>query len=236
GFSIFYCGINAGAALAPLVAGALRARFGFHVAFMMAAFGMLLAPVVYTVAHRMHQLQPTSPDYIVVDGAKSKAHQPPDAESALNGSVDSLRGTIGGCNGERALRACEGCGSINPLLVIGFTPLIALLWQYLGKHWMKEGAGVSLIKMTIGPLLLGAGYLVLAMACSTESGDEKINPSTLACGVCGCLNSWRALPLSRWPFLCHSDRAEQFDRRHDGLVAFSILLWELSSGIYQQFL
>src|SRR5215210_1347142 len=42
-YNIFYMGINIGAFIAPLVAGWVRARFGFHPAFAVAAGGMVIS-------------------------------------------------------------------------------------------------------------------------------------------------------------------------------------------------
>jgi POT family proton-dependent oligopeptide transporter len=42
-FNIFYMGINVGALLAPIVAEVVKGRFGFHPAFAVAAFGMLIS-------------------------------------------------------------------------------------------------------------------------------------------------------------------------------------------------
>ena len=45
-YNIFYMGINVGAALAPIVMEIVRAYFGFHAAFAVAAFGMVLSVFV----------------------------------------------------------------------------------------------------------------------------------------------------------------------------------------------
>jgi POT family proton-dependent oligopeptide transporter len=42
-FNIFYMGINVGATLAPIAAEVVKGKFGFHPAFAMAAFGMLIS-------------------------------------------------------------------------------------------------------------------------------------------------------------------------------------------------
>ena len=42
-YNIFYMGINVGAALAPIVMEVVKAYYGFHVAFAVAAFGMVLS-------------------------------------------------------------------------------------------------------------------------------------------------------------------------------------------------
>ncbi|PLT35134.1 peptide MFS transporter [Bacillus sp. V5-8f] len=47
GFTIFYMGINMGGFLAPLIVGALRTNYNFHVGFAAAAIGMLLGLIVF---------------------------------------------------------------------------------------------------------------------------------------------------------------------------------------------
>ena len=47
GFSIFYIGINVGAALAALTVGFLAAKYGWHAGFGLAAIGMVLGQLVY---------------------------------------------------------------------------------------------------------------------------------------------------------------------------------------------
>ncbi len=45
-YNIFYMGINVGATTAPIVMEVVRAYFGFHAAFAVAAFGMLLSVAI----------------------------------------------------------------------------------------------------------------------------------------------------------------------------------------------
>lgn len=45
-YNIFYMGINVGAALAPIVMEIVKAYFGFHVAFAVAAFGMVISVAI----------------------------------------------------------------------------------------------------------------------------------------------------------------------------------------------
>lgn len=49
GFSIFYMGINAGALLGPLLTGLTRSTLGFHYAFGIAAIGMAIGLIQYTL-------------------------------------------------------------------------------------------------------------------------------------------------------------------------------------------
>src|SRR5215203_5455115 len=45
-YNIFYMGINVGAALAPIVMEVVKAYYGFHVAFAVAAFGMVISVAI----------------------------------------------------------------------------------------------------------------------------------------------------------------------------------------------
>ena len=49
GFSIFYMGINLGGLIGPLLTGLLQKQWGFHVGFGLAAVGMILGLVQYTL-------------------------------------------------------------------------------------------------------------------------------------------------------------------------------------------
>lgn len=49
GFSLFYMGINIGALVGPLITGVVQSSFGFHVGFALAAVGMGLGLIQYTV-------------------------------------------------------------------------------------------------------------------------------------------------------------------------------------------
>ncbi|KAK3280036.1 hypothetical protein CYMTET_12105 [Cymbomonas tetramitiformis] len=244
GFSFFYCGINAGAALAPLVSGQLRQMYGFPVAFLSAAFGMMVGAAVYATAHRLKRLEPHASHHHVAGNCAAAASVEEPAEDSdrhVSAAGMSARGTrhrrappspvqtrrglpagrkagllsarcppsgpTGGillvclltvpfwavyaqggisfvlfvdANVNRKLRGftipTEWFQSINPLLVIGFTPLISMLWQYLEKRGPEKGMAMSLTKMAIGPFLLAAGNFILFLACSTENAGRKINP------------------------------------------------------------
>ncbi|PNL18203.1 peptide MFS transporter [Micrococcus sp. FDAARGOS_333] len=52
GFSLFYMGVNVGALIGPLVTGAAREAWGFHLGFGLAAVGMAIGLVQYAVARR----------------------------------------------------------------------------------------------------------------------------------------------------------------------------------------
>ena len=52
GFSIFYIGINIGAAAASLIVGLVAANYGWHAGFGLAAIGMVLGQVVYMLGQK----------------------------------------------------------------------------------------------------------------------------------------------------------------------------------------
>ncbi|HEY1114753.1 MAG TPA: peptide MFS transporter [Chitinophagaceae bacterium] len=60
--------------------------------------------------------------------------------------------------------------SVNPLAIIVFAPLFAMLWTNLGKKG-KEPA--SPVKQAIGLALLSLGYLIIAMGVQGVSGTTK---------------------------------------------------------------
>ena len=62
--------------------------------------------------------------------------------------------------------------SINPIVVVSFAPIMALLWQFLGKR-KKEPA--SVVKQAIGLLLLAIGYLVISFATKGVEPGVKVS-------------------------------------------------------------
>ncbi|MEQ1643885.1 MAG: peptide MFS transporter [Pyrinomonadaceae bacterium] len=79
-YNIFYMGINVGAALAPIVMEIVRAYFGFHAAFAVAAFGMVLSVLVLwkwkehiKIADNKHALSSTEQ----ADAAATAVDAPP---------------------------------------------------------------------------------------------------------------------------------------------------------------
>lgn len=52
GFTIFYMGINIGALIPPVIAGALVTRYGWHSGFALAAIGMLIGQLVFQLGRK----------------------------------------------------------------------------------------------------------------------------------------------------------------------------------------
>jgi POT family proton-dependent oligopeptide transporter len=60
--------------------------------------------------------------------------------------------------------------SVNPLAIIIFAPLFAVLWGYLGKRNMEPA---SPVKQAIGLFLLAIGYFIIAVGVSGVEGSSK---------------------------------------------------------------
>lgn len=62
--------------------------------------------------------------------------------------------------------------SVNPIVVVTFAPIMAALWQFLGKRG-KEPA--SPVKQAIGLALLSIGYIVIAVATDGVADGVKVS-------------------------------------------------------------
>jgi POT family proton-dependent oligopeptide transporter len=90
GFNIFYMGINIGAAAAPIVAEAVKKRYGFHPAFATAAGGMVLAMIIFWGLRRFivpASERPPQPDEDAVATTESMPPVPPTEHSLETSGV-----------------------------------------------------------------------------------------------------------------------------------------------------
>ncbi|MCR5453985.1 MAG: peptide MFS transporter [Bacteroidales bacterium] len=62
--------------------------------------------------------------------------------------------------------------SINPIVVVCFAPIMAMLWQWLGKRNLEP---FSPAKQAIGLALLAIGYVVIAFATNGLAPDVKVS-------------------------------------------------------------
>jgi POT family proton-dependent oligopeptide transporter len=63
--------------------------------------------------------------------------------------------------------------SLNPAFVIAFAPLIAWLWIALGRRHLNPSAPAS---FAIGVILMGSGFVVMAVAASIVAHGSKVLP------------------------------------------------------------
>jgi POT family proton-dependent oligopeptide transporter len=180
-YSIYYIGVNIGAALAPLVAGTLGELIGWKYGFGAAGVGLILALISYFAGWK----------YLPADGAKTKATRA--ARQPLNSkerkSVLSLlmiviplvfwwacyeqQGNVialfADANTDRRLIPglinweipVTWFQSFNPIMIFLFTPFLLALWTRQARASKEPN---SMYKMVAGAVMLGVSYLVLAFA------------------------------------------------------------------------
>ena len=62
--------------------------------------------------------------------------------------------------------------SINPIVVVCFAPIMAMLWEFLGKRGKEP---FSPAKQAIGLMLLAIGYIVIAVATNGVDSNTKVS-------------------------------------------------------------
>jgi proton-dependent oligopeptide transporter, POT family len=182
-YSIFYVGINIGAALAPLVCGTLGERVGWHYGFGAAGVDMLIGLATY-LAGSPH----LPPDPLPIREAKSAAdHNPLDRDewraiiallilfiptSLFWAAYEQQGNTIAlwaNDDTDRTINLLFFTAEIpttwfqafNPFMIFAFTPLVVSLWSWQARRGREPS---TVIKMALGCAGCGAAYLIMAGA------------------------------------------------------------------------
>ncbi|HXQ29334.1 MAG TPA: peptide MFS transporter [Gemmatimonadales bacterium] len=194
GFSIYYMGINLGAALGPLVAGWFAQQVNWHLGFACAGIGMTLGLMQYVLGKRylappFTRLRPQAPSARVALGPGAATRAP------LGFSRDEWR-RIGAmvvffCFATFFWAAYEQAGStlnlfgdrftrlslagvafpsswfvaVQAIFVILLAPVFAWLWVRLGHHEPSSPA-----KFALGLLFIGLSFLLLIPAAHLAQG------------------------------------------------------------------
>jgi POT family proton-dependent oligopeptide transporter len=188
-YSIFYVGVNLGAFMAPLVAGTLGEKVGWHWGFAAAGIGMLIGLVTYAAGQRH-----LPPDELTKAKAARKDHQPLQREEwkaivallIITILVSFFWATYEQAGNTMSLWADEntdrtvGLGisweipvtwfqSVNPIMIFAFTPLIIWFWAYQ----TRKGTEPSTVnKMAIGCFLVSVSNLIMAGAAVLTGGHN----------------------------------------------------------------
>lgn len=189
GYGLFYMGINLGGLIAPLICGTVGALWGWHWGFALAGVGMLAATAIYILG------QPLIIEAEPVPNAPADAELPP-AEAAgrsITGlmvlalvavffwtAVEQIGNTVAlwvDADVDRTVRLgsvgleipAVWFQSLNPLLVIVLSPMLAAAWARSARPAAHDG---TLSKMILGCLLAAAAYvpLVIAAAAGVSGG------------------------------------------------------------------
>jgi POT family proton-dependent oligopeptide transporter len=192
-YSIFYVGVNLGAFIAPLIAGTLGEKVGWHYGFGSAGVGMLLALAIYVIGWR--DLPKEGLHARMVE--KQKQH--PKLTAAEWKSITALvllvipltlwwacyeqQGNIialfADANTDRRLIPgvidvqipVTWFQAFNPFMIFAFTPVLISLWARQAASLREPN---SMYKIVLGGALLAASYVLIAWA-SWHGGDGKIS-------------------------------------------------------------
>jgi POT family proton-dependent oligopeptide transporter len=194
-YSIFYVGINIGAALAPYVCGTLGEKVGWDYGFAAAGIGMLIALVTYLYASPH---LPPDPLFVERTAVKAKAkpvHAPLTRDEwrsviallILFAPVSLFWATYEQQGNTIALWAdmhtdrtvnllfwnaeipTTWFQSFNPIMIIAFTPGVVALWAWQGPRAREPS---TVVKMALGCAGCALAYLILAAA-ALYAGDGK---------------------------------------------------------------
>jgi POT family proton-dependent oligopeptide transporter len=188
-YSVYYVGINLGSFLAPLVCGTLGEKYGWSVGFGAAGVGMLAGLVIYlagmpllpsAASARTHRsgrpgfavrLRPLARPLVAVALAVILFRI---AYEQIGNSI-ALWTEVGVDRDIHVLGhfvvPMTWFQSLNPLFIFLFTPLILRWWVWQGRR-NREPAAIG--KMSLGAALLGAAFLMIAVASADlESGGVR---------------------------------------------------------------
>lgn len=196
GFTIFYMGINLGAFIAPLIAGTLGEKVGWHWGFGSAAVGMILGIITYQIVR---------PRYLVGIGL-APGRRSTDADGAVAGArprldrvawqriavililavlgnvvfwaafeqAGSSMNVFAAQHTDRTLWGLLSAPfpaswyqSANPMTILLFGPVFAWLWGYLDRRGKEPSTPV---KFSLGLWLLGLAFLAMVFG-SLQSSD-----------------------------------------------------------------
>lgn len=183
-YNVYYVGINIGGFLAPLVCGTLGELYGWHYGFDAAGIGMLLGLVIYLAGSR-HLPAEIPPSAAV---PVREAPRPGDRRRlylllfAVAAAVTIFRAAYQQVGNTIALWADTGIDrhvgggwsipmtwfqSLNPLLVMLFTPPLLAWWRRRAERGHDQSPAR---RMAAGAAIIAAAYLLLASVSGIASG------------------------------------------------------------------
>jgi POT family proton-dependent oligopeptide transporter len=208
-YNIFYMGINIGAFIAPIMMEIVKAKFGFHAAFAVAAFGMVLSVGILWYFKNLVEDVPKGAlkigDHVVeniadtsVEGTANTARQ------ALMNTVPDWKRIAALCvvfaivivfwmvfhqNGSTLTYWADDntdwnvsgtiSNSINAFWVVTLTFPLIWFWGFLDKRGKEPSTPA---KMAIGMTLTGLSFLVLWYG-ATVGESQKPSAEQLAAGA-----------------------------------------------------
>jgi POT family proton-dependent oligopeptide transporter len=199
-FSLFYVGVNIGAALAPIICGTLGEFYGWKYGFAAAGVGMIIGLIIFRLG-RTH----LPPDTLTQARESGTEHGPltkSDKNAVWALIVIAILNTFFWATYEQqgntfALwardytdRSLFGLIDIpvtwfqafNPILIFTLTPFLVAFWA---KQRARNAEPTAVTKMAIGCWLVGAAYLLLMIPALMigETGKASVMWSIVHCAV-----------------------------------------------------
>ncbi|MCL5037998.1 MAG: peptide MFS transporter [Chloroflexi bacterium] len=191
-YNIFYMGINIGAFASPIVAEIVKAKFGYHPAFAVAAGGMVISLAIFWGFGR-YVVEKCSPK----DGTKDETAVPCACDAEIDKVPESKRiwaliviflvtivfwmafdqngSTLTIWADENTKWSVSGVisNSINPFWIIILTfPLLAF-WKHLAKYDREPSTPT---KMVYGMLLCALSFYIMYYAAIFGGNTGKVSP------------------------------------------------------------
>ncbi len=192
GFTIFYIGINIGAATAPLLVGYIGEVYGWHYGFGLAGIGMLIGQVVYLWGQK--HLKDVG-NYIPAPKLEGTKTNKPLTKIEKDrvivllisflivivfwAAYEQAGGLMNIYTHDKINREVLGFEipaslfqSVPAIFVIIFGTIVASFWS---KRQQKGKESSSLFKMAIGTMVMGTGFLMMTgAAIESQSGAKAM--------------------------------------------------------------
>jgi proton-dependent oligopeptide transporter, POT family len=192
-YNIFYMGINIGAFLAPVCAEFVKSKWGFHPAFAVAAFGMVVSLGILA-AFKRHVGGAAPSAKPAAELGKPDASAKPDAMTAIPDkhriaallvvyAIVIVFWMVFHQNGSTLTYFADQntdwevsgviSGAINPFFVVTFTFPLVWVWKRLAERKLEPSTPA---KMAIGMLLTAVSFYVMYFAGKAGGDTGKVSP------------------------------------------------------------
>ena len=181
GFTIFYIGINIGAATAPLLIGYIGEVYGWHYGFGLAGIGMMIGQAIYLWGQKYLKDVGNFIPASKLEGTKTrKPLTKIDKDRVIVllisfiivivfwGAYEQAGGLMNIYTHDKINREIFGFEipaslfqSVSAIFVIIFGTIVASFWR---KRQLKGKESSSLFKMAIGTMIMGTGFLMMTGA------------------------------------------------------------------------
>jgi len=190
GFTIFYIGINIGAATAPLLIGYIGEVYGWHYGFGLAGFGMMIGQAIYLWGQKYLKDVGNFIPASKLEGTKTnKPLTKIDKDRVIVllisfiivivfwAAYEQAGGLMNIYTHDKINRVIFGFEipaslfqSVPAIFVIIFGTIVASYWR---KRQLKGKESSSLFKMAIGTMIMGSGFLMMTGAALEVQDGRK---------------------------------------------------------------